>query len=45
MGLLKKSKKEELYKDYPTKEEYLREVKRIQSEELKSDRYMQLMHF
>ena len=40
MGFLIKEKKEELYKDYPTKEEYFSEVRRIQSEELKSNRYM-----
>ena len=45
MGFLIKDKKEELYKDYTTKEEYFREVTRIQSEELKSDRYMLAYEF
>lgn len=41
MGLFNKEKeKKELYSDYPTKDEYLNRVKQIQSEELKSDRYM-----
>lgn len=33
------SNKDKKYKDYPTKAEYYEEIERIQSEELKSDRY------
>ena len=39
MGLFRKNKKENLVRNYPTKEEYLAEINRIQSEELNSDRY------
>lgn len=39
MGLFKKNKKETVVINYPTKEEYLAEINRIQSEELNSDRY------
>ncbi len=40
MRLFNKETKEELYKDYPTEEEFYEEIKRIQNEELNSDRYM-----
>lgn len=39
MGLFRKTKKETVVKNYPTKEEYLAEINRIQSKELNSDRY------
>ncbi len=39
MGLLNTAKKEKLYEDYPTEEEYFGEISRIQREELNSDRY------
>lgn len=39
MGLFRKNKKENLVRNYPTKEEYLAEINRIQSEELNSNRY------
>lgn len=39
MGLFRKKKKETVVRNYPTKEEYLAEINRIQSEELNSDRY------
>lgn len=39
MGLFRKNKKETVVRNYPTKEEYLAEINRIQSEELNSDRY------
>ncbi len=40
MRLFNKETKEELYKDYPTEEEFYEEIKQIQNEELNSDRYM-----
>ena len=39
MGLFRKDKKEAAARNYPTKEEYLAEINKIQSEELNSDRY------
>lgn len=39
MGLFIKNKKETVVRNYPTKEEYLAEINRIQSEELNSNRY------
>lgn len=39
MELFRKNKKENAIRNYPTKEEYLIEINRIQSEELNSDRY------
>ena len=39
MGLFRKNKKETVVRNYPTKQEYLAEINRIQSEELNSDRY------
>lgn len=45
MGLFRKSKKETVVRNYPTKEEYLAEINRIQSEELNSDRYAKIRNF
>lgn len=42
MGLFRKNKKETVVRNYPTKEEYLAEINRIQSEELNSDRYVKV---
>lgn len=39
MELFRKNKKEPVVRNYPTKEEYLAEINRIQREELNSDRY------
>lgn len=39
MGLFRKNKKTTVVRNYPTKEEYLAEITRIQNEELNSDRY------
>ena len=42
MGLFRKDKKETVVRNYPTKEEYLAEINRIQNEELNSDRYVKI---
>ena len=39
MGLFNKEKKEDIKRDYPSYEEYIEEIKRIQEKELNSDRY------
>lgn len=44
MNLFKKNRKE-INRDYPTKEEFYREIEQIQSDELKSDRYMLVYSF
>ena len=45
MGLFRKNKKETVVRNYPTKEEYLSEINRIQGEELNSDRYAKIRKF
>ena len=42
MGLFRKNKKDTVVRNYPTKEEYLAEINKIQSEELNSDRYIKV---